>query len=47
MGGLTLNSGITSTFPMGTSVQAQSGDHVARYSRGRSGESGVGLKPAG
>jgi hypothetical protein len=47
MAGLTLSSGIKSTFPMGTSVQAWREAQVAHYSRGRSGESGAGFQPAG
>ena len=47
MAGLTLSSGINSIFPIGTSVQARREAQVAHYSRGRSGESGVGFQPAG
>jgi hypothetical protein len=47
MAGLMLSSGINSIFPMGTSVQTRGEAQVARYSRGRNGESGAGYKPAG
>ena len=47
MGGLTLNSEISSIFPMGTSVQARSGVRVAHDSRSRVGESGAGSQPGG
>jgi hypothetical protein len=47
MGGVTLNSEISSVFPMGTSVQARSGVRVAHDSRSRVGESGAGSQPEG
>jgi hypothetical protein len=47
MAGLTLNSEISSIFPMGMSVQARSRVRVAHDSRGRGGESGAGSQPGG
>jgi hypothetical protein len=48
MTGLTLRSGIKSIFPMGTTVQTRrDAQVVTHYSRGRSGESGAGFRPAG
>ncbi len=48
MTGLTLSSGINSIFPTGTRVQARrEAQVVAHYSRGRSGESDAGFRPAG
>jgi hypothetical protein len=47
MAALTLDSGISRIFPMGTSVQARRAVQVARYSRGRRGESGAGFQAAG
>jgi hypothetical protein len=41
MAGLTLNSGISSIFAMGTEAQ------VAHHSRGRTGGLGAGFQPAG
>ncbi len=47
MAGLTLSSGIDSTFPMVTTLQVRREAQVAHYSRGRTGESGAALQPAG
>jgi hypothetical protein len=47
MVGLTLSSGINSSFWMGTSVQARGEAQVPHCSRGRSGESGTRLQPRG
>jgi len=48
MTGLPLSSGINSIFAMGMHVQdRREAQEVAHYSRGRSGEAGAGLEPAG
>jgi hypothetical protein len=47
MAGLTLSSGIDSIFPMGATLQARREPQVTPYSRGRTGESGADLHPAG
>jgi hypothetical protein len=47
MAELTLSSGIDSTLPMGTTVQARREAQGAHFSRGRTGESGAGFQPAG
>jgi hypothetical protein len=46
MAGLTLRSGISSRFAMGTRVRARSEFEVARCSRGAGDESGAGFEPA-
>jgi hypothetical protein len=47
MAGVTLNSGINNSFPMGTNVRAHGEAHVAHWSRGPDDESGDGLRPRG
>jgi hypothetical protein len=47
MAGLTLNSGISSIFPTGTTHHTWREAQVAHHSRGRTGGLGAGIQPAG